>query len=201
MDSVYEKAVENVKNYPGFYFLKPGYQEEPYDPVKVKSYIKEIRSIRIDSLKCSTYREMIEKFQENFAIIDRALFLQNQIARGLMHGYTDPSLDDDTMVELRARAAFFTSVKRALLQTNHKIYENKRAAGATTAQWDREMKNQIPNRFDYVIHTFEGGHAQEVFEKYLADYKEENDTKEHTIKVLHRLHFQIIQIRRFRHRN
>ena len=183
------KSIENLKNYKGEIDCIPNYEEEAYNPQKVKECIEEIKKIDIKSLKCKSIKDMVDNYAQNYDLCSRVEFLHHQVVRGLMHGYSDEGFDDAAMVELRAKTNFFLSFRKTLCSVNSQIAIDNSYASKDSAEWKDHLESTIKTATTgYVNFVYLPGESiEETYKKYRDSAKEENDTKDETIKTAYKL--------------
>ena len=155
-----DKVVQNLKN------QDEEYKEEAYDSNKVKGFIDELKTIDIKSLKCRTYRDMMINFNTNYKLCNRVEMLQRQIARGLMHGFEDGSVNDGILADIRAKINYFASFKRTLCAVNNQLVARKDNVGRNDDWWKKYLTKTLNSAGNTI---FTPSEAEEVFNKYKSE--------------------------------
>lgn len=179
-----ETAEKNALSFKGSIEQQKDYKDEGYKPEKVFSYFEELKAIKADDFKCDSYRDMLSNFAGNYSLCDKVHHLHFLIMRALTAGWKDERIGDDDLMELRVKANFFNNAKLTMEAMNYALIEDEKTALYSDEEWD----NFVTSRVRLVQHqsTFRApvipGKKADLLKEIRDFMKEEEDTKEETIK-------------------
>ncbi len=189
-----EQAEQNILSYEGNLKQESGVAVPVYSDEKLEADIEELKALPATAVKFGSYEEIVNNYAKNLKVCDRVEEVQHNLVRGLTRGY---KVDDELMLDLRAKFIFFHSVRNTSVVFNGFMAGNSEFAQKSKKEWEQTLWDNISKSMGVGMNnniTLYPGDADRLLSDCRKRVTDEFNTREETIKASWKFMYSTVKV-------